>query len=115
MYRVGPGDTLVGVARQFAVDIDDVARDNKLETDDKLKEGALLRLRVRRDVVNAPAPAAGDEPLKEREADKAKARKDEPEGRPQRRREREAPELKPEKKDRGAQAPGRAHRERRPT
>jgi len=51
MYRVGPGDTLIGVARQFAIDIDDLARDNKLDSDAKLQEGSLLRLSVKRDVL----------------------------------------------------------------
>lgn len=51
MYRVGPGDTLVGVARQFAADIEDVARENDLEPDAKLKAGSLLKLRVRREML----------------------------------------------------------------
>jgi len=55
MYRVAPGDTVLGIARQFAVDIDDVTRQNKLDEGDKLKVGSLLRLRVRRDLVTDPA------------------------------------------------------------
>lgn len=51
MYRVGPGDTLVGVARQFAMDVEDVARANGLDPDGKLKEGALLKLSVRRQLL----------------------------------------------------------------
>jgi membrane-bound lytic murein transglycosylase D len=51
MYRVGPGDTLVGIARQFATDIEDVARENDLDTDAKLRAGTLLKLRVRREVL----------------------------------------------------------------
>ncbi|MBW2529695.1 MAG: transglycosylase SLT domain-containing protein [Deltaproteobacteria bacterium] len=51
MYRVGPGDTLLGVARQFVVDIEDLASDNGLEVDDKLREGALLKLMVKREVL----------------------------------------------------------------
>lgn len=51
MYRVGPGDTLVGVARQFVVDIEDLASDNDLDVDDELKEGALLKLMVKREVL----------------------------------------------------------------
>jgi membrane-bound lytic murein transglycosylase D len=46
VYRVGPGDTLIGIARQFAVDAEDVARDNNIDEGDKLKAGALLKLRV---------------------------------------------------------------------
>ncbi|MFO0757165.1 MAG: transglycosylase SLT domain-containing protein [Byssovorax sp.] len=52
MYRVAPGDTLIGIARQFAVDVDDVSRQNKLDDGDPLKVGALLRLRVKRDLVD---------------------------------------------------------------
>ena len=52
MYRVGTGETLLGIARQFAVDIDDLARDNGLETDAKVREGSLLRLRARADVLD---------------------------------------------------------------
>ncbi|MBI4705129.1 MAG: transglycosylase SLT domain-containing protein [Deltaproteobacteria bacterium] len=67
MYRVGPGDTLLGVARQFAVDVEDLARDNGIEPDARLREGALLRLSVRRDVVErfgrkAQPPAEGAPP-----------------------------------------------------
>lgn len=51
MYRVGPGDTLVGVARQFAVDAEDLARENGMDPDGRLREGALLRLQVRPDLV----------------------------------------------------------------
>jgi membrane-bound lytic murein transglycosylase D len=51
MYRVGSGDTLIGVARQFAIDIDDLARDNSLDPDDMLKEGSMLKLMVKRDVI----------------------------------------------------------------
>jgi len=59
MYRVGPGDTLLGVARQFAVDVEDLARDNGMDADARLREGALLRLRVRRDMVDRAGASAG--------------------------------------------------------
>ncbi|WP_437630035.1 transglycosylase SLT domain-containing protein [Sorangium sp. So ce854] len=52
LYRVGPGDTLIGVARQFVIDVEDVARDNGLEPDQKLRVGALLKLRIRPDMVD---------------------------------------------------------------
>jgi len=52
MYRVGPGDTLLGVARQFAMDVDDVARDNGMATKEKLKEGSLLKLKVRSELID---------------------------------------------------------------
>ncbi|AUX24135.1 Slt family transglycosylase [Sorangium cellulosum] len=60
-YRVSPGDTLIGVARQFAIDVEDVASDNGLEPDQKLRAGALLKLRVRPDVVDRAAAAAPSE------------------------------------------------------
>ncbi|WP_231511719.1 transglycosylase SLT domain-containing protein [Chondromyces apiculatus] len=60
MYKVGAGDTLIGVARQFAVDVEDLARENGMEPDSRLREGALLRLRARQDLIeklgNAVAP-----------------------------------------------------------
>ena len=48
MYRVGARDTLGKVAKQFAVDVEDLARDNGLDPDAKLREGALLKLMVDR-------------------------------------------------------------------
>lgn len=61
MYRVGAGDTLIGIARQFAVDIDDLARENGLDSDDTLREGALLRLSVKRKVLERWKKGAADE------------------------------------------------------
>jgi membrane-bound lytic murein transglycosylase D len=52
MYRVGPGDTLIGLAKQFAVDIDDLARDNAMDPEDKLREGALMKILVKRNVLD---------------------------------------------------------------
>jgi len=52
VYRVGPGDTLLGVAREFATDVDDVARANGLSVGDKLREGTLLKLDVRKDMID---------------------------------------------------------------
>lgn len=69
MYRVGPGDTLLGIARQFATDIEDVARENDLEADAKLRAGSLLKLRVRREVLEQ---AKGDEESAKGEARDAK-------------------------------------------
>ncbi|MEM1031870.1 MAG: transglycosylase SLT domain-containing protein [Myxococcota bacterium] len=51
MYRVGKGDTLLGVARQFAVDPEDLARDNDLEPEAKLREGQMLKLLVKPQVL----------------------------------------------------------------
>ncbi len=52
VYRVGPGDTILGVARQFGMDAEDVAHQNKLDDGDKLKVGALIKLKVRRDLLD---------------------------------------------------------------
>jgi membrane-bound lytic murein transglycosylase D len=52
IYRVTPGDTLLGVARQFGLDVEDVARANKLHDGDKLKVGSLLKLKVRGSIVD---------------------------------------------------------------
>jgi membrane-bound lytic murein transglycosylase D len=76
MYRVGPGDTLIGVARQFAIDVEDLARDNKIEADARLREGALLRLRVRPEMVEQAAgkDAAGDGAAPAKKAESASLR-----------------------------------------
>lgn len=52
MYRVGPGDTIAGIAREFAADVEDVARDNGLGVGDRVKEGSLLKLKVRRETLD---------------------------------------------------------------
>jgi membrane-bound lytic murein transglycosylase D len=69
LYRIGQGDTLIGVARQFALDVDDVVRENGMDSGQKLRAGALLKLRVKPDVAVRAADAephaapehAGDE------------------------------------------------------
>lgn len=53
IYRVAQGDTLIGIARDFGIDVDDVARDNHLKAKEPLREGGLLRLNVRKDMVDA--------------------------------------------------------------
>jgi membrane-bound lytic murein transglycosylase D len=72
MYRVGPGDTLIGVARQFAIDIEDLARDNALDPEDKLMEGALLKLLVKREVLEQWKKKAGKTEVGSRDADDRK-------------------------------------------
>ncbi|NUO47241.1 MAG: transglycosylase SLT domain-containing protein [Polyangiaceae bacterium] len=52
VYKVNAGDTLVGVARQFAADVDDVARANGLRSGDKIKEGTLLKLQVKKELLD---------------------------------------------------------------
>ncbi len=52
VYRIAPGDTLIGIARDFGVDVDDVARDNNLKPKEQLKEGGLLKLNVRKDLLD---------------------------------------------------------------
>jgi membrane-bound lytic murein transglycosylase D len=61
MYRVGTGDTLIGIAKQFAIDVDDLARDNNLEADERLREGALLKLSVKRRVLDKWKRSVGRE------------------------------------------------------
>jgi membrane-bound lytic murein transglycosylase D len=68
MYRVSPGDTLIGIARQFAMDVDDVSRQNKLDDDGPLKVGALLRLRVKRDLVDGAGTTASRDTEKDGKA-----------------------------------------------
>ncbi len=58
MYRVGPGDTIIGIAKQFAIDVDDLARDNGLDAEDTLREGSLLRLQVKRGILEKKQRAA---------------------------------------------------------
>lgn len=53
LYKVGPGDTLLGVARQFAMDIDDVAKENHIDGDAKLRTGAILKLHVKPSVLGS--------------------------------------------------------------
>jgi membrane-bound lytic murein transglycosylase D len=52
VYKVNAGDTLVEVARQFAADVDDVARANGLRAGDKIKEGTLLKLQVKKELLD---------------------------------------------------------------
>jgi membrane-bound lytic murein transglycosylase D len=84
LFRVGAGDSLASVARQLAVDVDDVARENHLEPDAKLKEGSLLKVRVRPEAIekasadDAVAPhakPAADRPTGRDEAAEPKAKK----------------------------------------
>jgi membrane-bound lytic murein transglycosylase D len=57
LYRVGAGDSLSSIASQFSVDADDVARDNGLSSPGELREGALIKLKVQRDLMDAPKPS----------------------------------------------------------
>jgi membrane-bound lytic murein transglycosylase D len=52
IYRIGEGDTLIGVAKEFAMDVDDIARDNHLKPSEQLREGGLLKLKVKKDVLD---------------------------------------------------------------
>jgi membrane-bound lytic murein transglycosylase D len=60
MYKVGPGDTILGVAKQFGLDAEDVAHQNKIDDGDRLKTGSLLKLKVRRDLIDDLS--TGDKP-----------------------------------------------------
>jgi membrane-bound lytic murein transglycosylase D len=82
LYKVGPGDTLIGVARQFAMDVEDVAKENGIGEEDKLRSGAILRLRVKPGVIASldvgPAEATdakGDEPHKRKDEHDARSGK----------------------------------------
>lgn len=78
MYRINPGDTLVGIARQFAMDVDDVSHQNRIDEGNALKVGGLLKLKVRRDLLDnlgggavASASEGGERPAKEKEGKEA--------------------------------------------
>lgn len=58
MYRISPGDTLVGIARQFALDVDDVSHPNRIEEGNALRVGGLLKLKVRRDLLDKLSSAS---------------------------------------------------------
>lgn len=74
MYRVGEGDTLVGIAKQFAVDVEDVARDNKMDSGDAIKAGQLLKLRVPQSALEkANEKAAGKAAEKKGDGESARA------------------------------------------
>ncbi len=65
MHEVARGETLIDIARRFAVDVEDVARDNGVGLRDPLPPGTTLRLRVLRQatVPRVPPAAPGpDEP-----------------------------------------------------
>ena len=70
MYRVGPGDTVAGVAQQFGMNAGDLAHQNRLDEDGKLKVGSLLKLKVRRELLDDLA--TGDPPAKENDDGKEK-------------------------------------------
>lgn len=61
MYRVGAGDSLIAIAKQFAIDIDDLARDNGIDAEDTLREGTLLRMQVKRAVLQRKQRAAASQ------------------------------------------------------
>ena len=61
VYRISPGDTLVGIARQFAMDVDDVSHQNRIDESDSLKVGGLLKLKVRRDLLDKVSGGAVSE------------------------------------------------------
>ncbi len=75
MYRVGTGDTLIGVAKQFVIDIDDLAQDNSLDPDAKLREGALLKLSVKRGVLERWKRKSGRAATSKRDSARAKKKR----------------------------------------
>ena len=70
MYRVGAGDSLVSIAKQFALDVEDVARDNKIDASDPLKAGQLLKLHVRKGTLDAEKDAPQKEPTSAKDSSK---------------------------------------------
>ncbi len=80
MYRINPGDTLVGIARQFAMDVDDVSHANKIDENDPLRVGGLIKLKVRRDLLekfsgasaSITVPSDADKASKDREGKESK-------------------------------------------
>jgi membrane-bound lytic murein transglycosylase D len=78
VYKVNPGDTVLGVARQFGMDAEDVARQNKLDETDKLKVGMLIKLKVRRDLLDELS--TGEKDGKDRDGKDEKPSKAHPHG-----------------------------------
>lgn len=84
MYRISPGDTLVGIARQFAMDVDDVSHPNRIDENDPLRVGGLIKLKVRRDLLekfsgasaSITVPSDADKTSKDREGRESKEGKD---------------------------------------
>jgi len=74
VYRVGPGDTIAGVAQQFGIQADEVAQQNKLDDGDKLKVGRLLKLKVRAGAIDDLAAGEGGAKDKDEKAGKARSR-----------------------------------------
>lgn len=76
VYRVSPGDTLVGIARQFAMDVDDVSHQNRIDEGDPLKVGGLLKLKVRRDLLEKftgiSVPSDADKAAKDKDGKEGK-------------------------------------------
>ena len=76
IYRVAPGDSMLGVARQFGLDVEDVARQNRLHDGDKLKTGTLLKLKVRHAVVDELSTGEKDD--KDKDGSKKDGKDDKP-------------------------------------
>jgi len=51
LYRVGEGDTLNDIAKQFAQRPSDIARDNGLDAGEKPKAGTFLKLNIKKDLL----------------------------------------------------------------
>ncbi len=67
VYKVSPGDTLSSIAKQFAIDADDIARKNKLDDGEPLAVGSMLKLRVKRDQLDNLDPLAKIGPRDDKE------------------------------------------------
>jgi membrane-bound lytic murein transglycosylase D len=80
MYRINPGDTLVGIARQFAMDVDDVSHPNRIDENDPLRVGGLIKLKVRRDLLDRFSGASASIPSDSDRSSKDKDGKDSKDG-----------------------------------
>lgn len=64
LYRAAGGETISSIAREFNVEPEAVARENGMKVDEKVKEGALIRLKVKRGAAESDKPARSEETRK---------------------------------------------------
>lgn len=59
LYRAAGGETIAEIAKQFDADASDVARDNGAKAGDRVKEGALVKLRVKKSLLDQRREKSG--------------------------------------------------------
>lgn len=64
LYRAGGGETIQEIAKQFEARAEDVAKDNGLKSGEKIPEGTLLKLRVKRSVLEEKAKTGSNDEAK---------------------------------------------------